>query len=110
MTEELDASRLPLIEQLLLGELGMSIRTGQNLIDRYGELKVQTVALQCLWILRQGTKIRTPAAWMTSALENEWAAPPDMPPEWQPTVLTFRVDDDTFLRFIREMREDTGTS
>jgi hypothetical protein len=43
---------------------------------------------------------------LTASLKGEWSAPHGMPSDWLPTELRFRVDEDTFAEFAREIRED----
>jgi hypothetical protein len=75
------------------------------LIEEYGELDVQRHAMYCLWMMDQG-KVHVPPAWFTASLKGDWSAPQDMPSNWLPTVLHFRVDENTFAEFTRELRED----
>jgi hypothetical protein len=43
-----------------------------------------------------------PQAWLTASLKGDWNAPYGMPSDWLPTVLRFRVDENTFVEFTRE--------
>ena len=55
-------------------------------------------------------KVHTPPAWYTASLKHNWNAPHGMPSDWLPTVLNFRVDEDTFTQIEREMREERRTA
>jgi hypothetical protein len=78
-------------------------------IDEFGELAVQTHAMYCLWMMEQG-KVHTPPAWYTASLRRKWNAPHGMPSDWLPTVLRFRVDENTFAQIEPEMREEKRTA
>jgi hypothetical protein len=86
-------------------EIGLSEKSATLLIDEYGELAVQRHAIYCLWMMNQG-KAHVPPAWLTASLKGDWNAPHGMPSDWLPTVLRFRVDENTFAEFTREVRED----
>jgi hypothetical protein len=51
-------------------------------------------------------KVHARPAWLTASLKGDWSATYGMPSEWLPTVLHFRVDENTFAEFARDMRED----
>jgi hypothetical protein len=51
-------------------------------------------------------KVHVPPAWLTASLKGGWRAPHGMPSDWLPTVLQFRVDENTFGEFTREIREE----
>jgi hypothetical protein len=63
-------------------------------MDEYGEPAAQTHALYCLWIMDKG-RVRNPPAWYTALLIHNWNALHGMPDDWLPTVLHFRVDENT---------------
>jgi hypothetical protein len=86
-------------------EIGLSEKSAALLIEEHGELGVQRHAMYCLWMMDQG-KVHVPPAWLTASLKGEWSAPHGMPSDWLPTVLRFRVDENTFAEFTREIHED----
>jgi hypothetical protein len=63
----------------------------------------------CLWMMEQ-RKVHTPPAWYTASLKHNWNTPRGMPSDWLPTVLHFRVDESTFAKVEREMREEKRTA
>jgi hypothetical protein len=71
----------------------------------FGELAGQTHAMYCFWMMVQG-KVKIPPAWLTASLKGDWSAPYGMPSDWLPTVLHFRVDENTFAQIEREMHEE----
>lgn len=96
---------LEYLKAVLVGEIGLSEKSAALLIDEFGELEVQRHAMYCLWMMDQG-RVHIPPAWLTASLKAEWNAPHGMPSDWLPTVLHFRVDENTFAELAREMRED----
>jgi hypothetical protein len=90
---------------LLTQEIGLSEKSAALLIEEHGELDVQRHAMYCLWTMDQG-KVHIPPAWFTASLKHHWSAPNGMPSDWLPTVLRFRVDENTFAEFTRIIRED----
>jgi hypothetical protein len=88
---------------VLVEKIGLSEKSAALLIEEYGELDVQRHAMYCLWMMDQG-KVHVPPAWLTASLNGDWSAPHGMPSEWLPTVLRFRVDENTFAEFTREIR------
>jgi hypothetical protein len=86
-------------------EIRLSGKSAVLLIVEHGELDVQRHAMYCLWMMDQG-KVHIPPAWLTASLRRDWSAPCGMPSNWLPTVLHFRVDENTFVDFTREIRED----
>ena len=90
---------------VLVEKIGLSEKSAALLINEYGELEVQRHAMYCLWMMDQG-KVHIPPAWLTASLKGEWSVPYGMPSEWMPTVLRFRVDEDTFAVFTRILHED----
>jgi hypothetical protein len=93
------------LKALLMEEIGLFEKSAALVINEYGELDVQRHAMYCLWMMNHG-KVHTPPAWLTASLKGDWSAPHGMPSEWLPTVLRFRVDENTFAEFSREIRED----
>jgi hypothetical protein len=91
--------------QELTESIGLSERTATALIGEYGELAVQRHAMYCLWMIEKG-KVHNPPAWFTASLKGDWTALYGMPGDWLPTVLEFRVDENTFVQFHRELRQD----
>ncbi len=89
---------------VLVEETGLSEKSAALLIEEYGELDVQRHAMYCLWIWTKAKCV--PPAWLTASLKGDWSAPHGMPSDWMPRVLRFRVDENTFAEFAREMRED----
>ena len=92
------------MKAILFEEIGLSEKSAALLIDEYGELAVQRHAMYCLWMMDQG-KVHIPPAWLTASLKGEWSAPLGVPSDWLPTVLHFRVDENTLAEFVREVRE-----
>jgi hypothetical protein len=86
-------------------EIGLSEKSAALLIEEHSELDVQRHAMYCLWMMDQG-KVHVPPAWLTASLKGDWSPPLGMPSEWLPMVLRFRVDENTFAEFARELRED----
>ncbi len=82
-----------------------STTAAETLITQYGELAVQTHATYCYYLMQKG-RVHTPPAWITASLKGDWNAPQGMPADWKPTVLQFRVDETTFIKFSREQREE----
>ncbi len=91
--------------QLLTEVIGLSRETAIKLIDEFGELAVQRHAMHCLCAMETG-RVKSPPAWFTASLKNNWSAPYGMPSEWLPTVLCFRMDENTFMQIEREVREE----
>ena len=89
---------------ILVEEIGLSEKSAALMIDEDSELDVQRHAMYCLWMMDQG-KVHIPPAWLTASLKSNWSAPHGMPSEWLPTVLRFRVDENTCAEFMREIRE-----
>ena len=50
-------------------------------------------------------RLRVPPAWLTASLKGDWSAPHGMPSDGLPTLLHFRLDEDMFAEFVREVRE-----
>ena len=90
--------------QLLTEYIGLSAESASALIDEFGELDVQRHAMHCLYAMDQG-RVKNPPAWFTASLKNDWSAPYGMPLNWLPTVMHFRVDENTFAQIEREMRQ-----
>ncbi len=93
------------LKVILCEEIGLSEKSAARLIQEYGELAVQRHAMYCLWMMSQG-KVHVPPAWLTASLKGDWRAPYGMPSDWLPTVLHFRVDENTFVEFTREVRDE----
>jgi hypothetical protein len=91
--------------QELTEYIGLSERTATALIGEYGELAVQRHAMYCLWMMEKG-KVHSPPAWFTASLKGDWKAPYGMPADLFLTVLEFRVDENTFVQFHREIHQD----
>jgi hypothetical protein len=91
--------------KLLIEQIGLSKESAVAFVDQYGQLAVQWDTMYCLWMMDQG-KVHTPPAWFTAPLKHKWCAPSGMSSEWLPKVLNFRVDEETFMRIEREMREE----
>jgi hypothetical protein len=85
-------------------QIGLSEKSAALLIEEHGELKLQRHAMYCLRMMAQG-RVRKPPAWLTASFKGDWSAPHGMPSEWMPTVLHFRVDENTFAEFTRELGE-----
>ncbi len=92
------------LKAILVEEIGLSEKSAALLIGEYGELDVHHRAMYCRWMMDQG-KVHIPPAWLTASLRGDWSAPHGMPSGWLPTVLHFRVDENTFVEFARETRE-----
>jgi hypothetical protein len=92
---------------LLTQVIGLSETAAKALIGQYGELKVQEHALRCLWLHARG-RVHTPPAWLTASLKNDWQPSRDMPLDLTPQTLTFRVDEQTFLQYVKEQRREKG--
>lgn len=90
--------------RLLTEIIGLSDEAATALIAEFGELAVQRHAIYCLWMMNQG-KVHVPPAWLTALLRGDWNAPHGMPSDWLPTVLHFRVDENTFAEIRRGERE-----
>ena len=86
-------------------EIGLSEKSAALLIEEDGELNVQHHAMYCLWMMDQG-KVHIPPAWLTASLKGDWSAPHGMPSDWLPTVLHFCVDENAFVEFAGEVREE----
>jgi hypothetical protein len=78
-------------------------------IEEHGGLDVQLHAMYCLWMMDQG-KVHVPPAWLTASLKGDWSAPHGMPSDSLPTVLRFRIDENTFVEFTCIIREDKKTT
>jgi hypothetical protein len=65
------------------------------LIQEYSELDVQRHAMYCLWMMDQ-SKVHIPPAWLTASRGGDWLPP----------VLHFRIDENTFMEFTREVYEE----
>jgi hypothetical protein len=92
---------------LLIRLIGLSETAAQALIEQYGEMKVQKHALRCIWLSEHG-RVHTPPAWLTASLKNDWQPTRDMPSDLTPQVLTFRIDEQTFMQYVREQRVEKG--
>ena len=53
-------------------------------------------------------RVHAPPAWLTASLKNDWQPSSDMPLDLTPQVLTFRIDEQTFMQYIKEQREQKG--
>jgi len=84
-------------------------RTREEGLARAGWTHHQYVVDSCLTMMDKG-KVHTPPAWYTASLKHNWNAPHGMPSDWLPTVMHFRVDENTFAQIEREMREEKGTA
>ena len=93
------------MKTILVGEIVLSERSAALLIEEHDELDVQRHAMYCLWMMNRA-KVHFAPAWLTASLRGDWSAPNGMPSDWLPTVLHFRVDENTFAEFTRETRED----
>jgi hypothetical protein len=94
---------------LLTQVIGLSAEAAKQLIEKYGEIEVQTHALRCIWLMQRG-RVHTPPGWLTASLRGGWQATPDMPLDLEPQVMTFRIDEQTFGQFVRKERaEKTGS-
>jgi hypothetical protein len=91
--------------KILTNEIGLSREAASALINEYGELAAQTHAMYCLWMMDKG-KVHTPPAWYTASLRHNWRAPYGMPSDWLPTVMNFRVDENTFAAITRDILEE----
>jgi hypothetical protein len=85
----------------------LSEAAAQALIGEYGEMKVQEHALRCIWLMER-KRVHTPPAWVTASLKNDWQRARDMPSDLTPQVLTFRIDEQTFMQYVNEQREQKG--
>lgn len=90
--------------QVLIEGIGLSEESAKALIDEFGELAVQNHAMHCLYAMEKG-RVKSPPAWFTASLRNNWAAPTGMPREWLPNVMHFRLDENTFIEIEREVRK-----
>ena len=97
------------LKVILVEAIGLSEKSAALLIEEHGELDVQRHAMYCLWMIDQD-RVRSPPAWLTESLKGEWSAPRGMPSDWLPTVLHFRVDENTFAEFTRIVRGDRKTT
>jgi hypothetical protein len=97
------------LKAILVKETGLSERSAALLIEEHCELDVQRHAMYCLWMMDQG-RVRSPPAWLTASLKGDWSAPRGIPSDWLPTVLHFRVDENTFVEFTRTISEDKNTT
>lgn len=95
--------------QILTEIIGLSAESASALIDEYGELAAQRHALHCLYAIDKG-RVKNPPAWFTASLRNDWSAPYGMPSNWLPTVLHFRVDENTFAEIERAIRKEKYTA
>ena len=89
---------------LALQHIGLSEAVIQALNEMHNDLDMQRHLNYLLWSMHKG-RVKNPPAWYTASLKNDWTAPTDMPTDWEPTVLTFRVDETTFGQFKKEMAE-----
>lgn len=90
---------------ILTETIHLSQEAATALIDEYGEHAAQTHVMYCLWMIDKG-KVQNPPAWYTASLKHNWNAPHGMPSDWLPTVMHFRVDENTFAEITRSIRED----
>jgi len=91
--------------KLILTEIiGLSAESATALIDEFGELAVQRHATHCLYAMDKG-RVKNPPAWFTASLKHDWSAPYGMPLNWLPSVLHFRVDENTFAEIERELQK-----
>ena len=44
-----------------------------------------------------------------ASLKHNWNAPHDIPADWEPSVMTFRVDEATFTQIQKVPRDETRT-
>ena len=92
---------------LLMRVIGLSATAAKALIEQYGEVKVQEHALRCIWLADRG-RVHTPPAWLTASLRGNWEPTRNMPLDLTPQVLTFRIDEQTFMQYVKEQREQKG--
>jgi hypothetical protein len=92
---------------LLIRVIGLSETAAKALIGQYGEPKVQEHALRCIWLMDR-KRVHTPPAWLTASLKNDWQPARDMPLDLAPQTLTFRIDEQTFMQYVKEQREQKG--
>ena len=90
---------------LLIRMIGLSETAAQALIGQYGEMKVQEHALRCIWLIDR-KRVHTPPAWLTASLRNDWQPSSDMPLDLAPQVMTFRIDEQTFMQYVKEQRHE----
>ena len=90
---------------LLTQVIKCSDESAKQLIVKYGAVEVQAHALRCIWLMQRG-RIHTPPAWLTASLRGSWGPTPNMPLDLSPKVMTFRIDEQTFMRYVREERTE----
>jgi hypothetical protein len=88
---------------LLLKVIECSAEHAEQLIAKYSEITVQTHALRCIWLIQRG-RVHTPPAWLTASLRGNWQPTAEMPDDLTPQVLTFRIDEQTFMQYVKEHR------
>jgi hypothetical protein len=93
------------LKQVLIEIIGLSEESASALIDEFGELAAQRHAMHCWYAMDKG-KVKNPPAWFTASLKHDWSAPYGMPLDWLPSVLHFRIDENTFVEFECEMRKE----
>jgi hypothetical protein len=94
---------------LLIRVIGLSEIAAKALIGEHGEPKVQEHALRCIWLMDR-KRVHTPPAWLTASLKNDWQPSRDMPLDLTPQTLTFRIDEQTFLKYVNEQRREKGNA
>ena len=92
---------------LLIRMIGLSETAANALIGEHGEPKVQEHALRCIWLMER-RRVHTPPAWLTASLKNDWQPTRDMPADLTPRVMTFRIDEQTFMQYVNEQRCEKG--
>ena len=105
LTDELSPTEY--LNFLLLKVIECSAEHADQLIARYGEIVVQTHALRCIWLMQRG-RVHTPPAWLTASLRGNWQPTAEMPSDLTPQVMTFRIDEQTFMQYVREQRVEKG--
>jgi hypothetical protein len=84
----------------------LSATAAKALIGQYGEMKVQEHTLRCIWLMER-KRVHTPPAWLTASLKYDWQPTRDMPLDLTPHTLTFRIDEQKFMQYVREVQEQT---
>jgi hypothetical protein len=86
--------------------IGLSATAATSLVGQFGEIKAQEHTLRCIWLMER-KRVHTPPAWLTASLKNDWQPARDMPLDLTPQTLTFRIDEQTFMLYVREVQEQT---
>jgi len=105
LTDEL--SPIEYLNFLLLKVIGCSAEHAEQLIAKYSEITVQTHALRCIWLMQPG-RVHTPLAWLTASLRGNWQPTAEMPSDLTPQVMTFRINEQTFMQYVREQHVEKG--